>query len=336
MNPNASKSRKHDSRGIPLLCSLSVVLIGLMPAGSDLGAAAQASPVVKVLFGSDDCTFLPERPTPPWINKRPATNDYVGVSSASNSDRKLSPTEQIQAAEQNARASLAAEISVTVKETVKYFVEERTGSSAEGVSHDMMTQASLEATQVVDQTLAGSRIEERYLDRPNCVVHAWAGISKAAVEEANKKLLEKLRKLFRFKNLMLLDRSDVQGEMTNATRGQLDALFKQVGNKLLATDNGHLVCADDPGQLLCQEPADTIYTGYKIVLDKEATTPEFKRRIYKLTGSVRFKDRMIASFDVSCQGTGKVTQDYLIDQEASKKCFEKAKPIIEKGMEGSE
>jgi len=297
---------------------------------------AFAEPMVKVLFGSDECSFLPEQPTPAWLVKRPATSDYVGVSSASNPAGKLSPPEQMQAAEQNARAALAAEISVSVKETTTQFISERNEQSKAGFSHETQTQVDLLAIQVVDQTLEGSRIQERYLDRSNCLVHVMAVISKAAVEENKRKLIEKLRKLFRFKQLMLLDQTGIQSEMTSTVRGHLDTLFKHIGNKLVAADSSHRVCADDPMQPACQQPADIIYAAYRIVLDKEGATPEFKRRIYKLAGSVRFKDRLIASFDVACQGTGKVGQDYLIDQQAAKSCFDKANPIIEKGMEGSE
>ena len=316
-----------------------MILLGLLVMSilaQGLSHVAYAEPIVKVLFGSDECSFLPDQPTPAWLVKRPETSDYVGISSASNPDRRLSPPEQIQAAEQNARTALAAEISVSVKETTTQFVSERNEQGKAGFSHETQTQVDLLATQVVDQTLEGSRIQERYLDRSNCLVHVMAVISKAAVEENKRKLIEKLRKLFRFKQLMLLDQTGRQSEMTSTIRGHLDALFKHVGNKLVAADSSHAVCADDPMQPACQQPADIIYAAYRIVLDKEGATPEFKRRIYKLTGSVRFKDRLIASFDVACQGTGKVGQDYLIDQQAAKSCFDKAKPIIEKGMEGSE
>jgi hypothetical protein len=298
--------------------------------------SALAEPMVKVLFGSDECSFLPEQPTPAWLVKRPATSDYVGVSSASNPDRKLSSPEQMQAAEQNARAALAAEISVSVKETTTQFISERNEQSKAGFSYETQTQVDLLAIQVVDQTLEGSRIQERYLDRSNCLVHVMAVISKAAVEENKRKLIEKLRKLFRFKQLMLLDQTGIQSEMTSAIRGHLDALFKNGGNKLVAADSGHRFCADDPMQSVCQKPADIIYASYAVALDKEGATPEFKRRIYKLKGRVQFRDRLIASFDVACQGTGRVGQDHLIDQQAAKSCFDKAKPVIEKGMEGSE
>ncbi|NOT95578.1 MAG: LPP20 family lipoprotein [Nitrospira sp.] len=285
----------------------------------------QAGPLLKVLFGNDTCTFLPDRPAPGWVNKRPTTADFVGVGSA---PRMPNPTDQIQVAEQNARTALAAEISVSVK-------DEMTQLMKQDQDVTMMQIESL-TKQVVDQTLSGSRIEERYLDRQSCMVYALAMISKADVEEEKRKTLEKQRKMFKNKHLMLLDRSDVQGEVISVMRGQLEGLFKGVGNRLLTADNAHSVCADNPGQPLCQQPTDTIYVGYKMALEKEATTPEFKRRIYKLTGNVRFKDRLIASFDVSCQGTGKVSQDYLIDQQAAKTCFEKARPIIANGMEGSE
>lgn len=314
--------------------SLGFLTISILAQGLD--HSVHAEPVVKVLFGSDECSFLPDQPTPAWLVKRPATSDYVGVSSASNSDRKLSPPEQIQAAEQNARTALAAEISVSVKETTTQFISERNEQGKAGFSQKTQAQVDLLATQVVDQTLEGSRIQERYLDRSNCIVHVMAVISKAAVEENKRKLIEKLRKLFRFKQLMLIDGSKVPGEMANAIRGHLDALFKNIGNKLVAADSNHNICAEDLMQNPCQQLSDIIYAGYKVVLDKEGATAEFKRRIYKLTGSVRFRDRLIASFDVACQGTGKLDQDHLIDQQAAKECFDKAKSIIEKGMEGSE
>ncbi len=292
-----------------------------------------AEPLVKVLFGNDSCTFIPERPAPGWVNKRPLTTDFVGVGSAS---RMSNPTDQIQAAEQNARTALASEIEVAVNETVRLEMEEKNRTTKTTKEHESNTAVSQAAKQTVDQTLMGSRIEERWLDRENCIVHVMAYATQASVEEARKKLAERLRKLFKFKQLMLLDRSEIQGEMVSATRSLLEALFKQGGSRLVAWDNGHSVCADDPGQPPCKEPGDTIYAGYRVVLDKEASTSEFKRRIYKLTGTIRFKDRLIASFDVACQGTAKVGQDYLIDQQAAKSCFGKAKSIIEKGMEGTE
>ena len=312
---------------------LSGVIVMVSAVGLTFGQTAQASPLVKVLFGNDTCTFLPDRPAPGWVNKRPATPDFVGVGSA---PRMPNPTDQIQAAEQSARTALAAEIEVVVKETMTMVMVEKNRTTTTTTEHESNQEIILDMKQTVDQTLMGSRIDERWLDRENCIVHVMATASQASVEEARKKLAERLRKMFKFKNLMLFDRSDVPGAMTVAVRGHLEALYRKVGNKLLTADNGHVVCVDDPGQALCKDPVDTIYAGYKVVLDKEAATPEFKRRIYKLTGTVRLKDRLIASFDVACQGTGKLSQDHLIDQEAAKSCFEKAKLIIEKGMEGSE
>ena len=295
--------------------------------------AVRAEPMVRVLFGNDSCTFLPERPAPGWVNKRPSTTDFVGVGSA---PRMANPTDQIQAAEQNARTALAAEIEVAVDETVHLEMEEKNRATKTTTERESNTVVSQDAKQTVEQTLMGSRIEERWLDRDNCIVYALAIVSQSSVEEARKKLADRLRKLFRFKQLMLLDQSEVQGEMVSATRGHLEALFKQGGSRLVAADSSHRVCADDPMLSVCQQPADIIYASYAVALDKEGATPEFKRRIYKLKGRVQFRDRLIASFDVACQGTGKVGQDHLIDQQAAKSCFDKAKPIIEKGMGDSE
>jgi len=334
---NQHKQRRdvsHDgsirSRGVRVIV-IGIAVVALI--GPVLGQPVQAEPVVRVLFANESCTFLPERSAPGWVNKRPGTMDFVGVGSA---PRMANPTDQIQAAEQNARTALAAEIEVAVNETIHMEMEEKNRTTKTTTEHESNMAISMAAKQTVDQTLMGSRIEERWLDRENCIVHVMATASQASVEEARMKLAERLRKLFKFKQLMLLDRSEAQGEMVTATRGHLDALFKQVGNRLVASDGGHSACADDPGQPPCKDPADTIYAGYKVVLEKEAATSEFKRRIYKLNGNIRFKDRLIASFDVACQGTGKIGQDYLIDQQAAKSCFEKAKLIIERGMEGSE
>lgn len=312
---------------------ISVSLLAVSLLGQAFIPMASAERPVRVLFGDDACTFLPGRPAPGWVNKRPNTPDFVGVGSA---PRMPNPTDQIQTAEQSARMALAAELEVVINETVRMEMEEKNRTTKTTTEHESNMAVSLVAKQTVDQTLMGSRIEERWLDRENCIVHAMATSSQASVEEGRKQLAERLRKMFKFKQLMLLDRSEAQSEMVSATRGHLDALFKQVGSRLVAPDNGHSLCADDPGQPPCKEPVNTIYAGYKIVLEREAATPEFKRRIYKLIGNVRFKDRVIASFEVACQGTGKLGQDYLIDQQASKSCFEKARPIIEKGMEGSE
>jgi hypothetical protein len=299
----------------------------------------QAGLLVKVLFGNDTCTFLPDRPAPGWVNKRPTTADFVGVGSAS---RMPNQTDQIQAAEQSARTALASEIEVVVKETMTIVMAEKNRTTttvmdkANGTTtNDSNTEILLDMKQTVDQTLMGSRIDEKWLDRENCIVHVLATATQASVEEARKKLAERLRKAFKYKNLMLFDRSDAPGAMSRAMRGHLEALFVK-GNKLLSTDNGHLGCVDDPGQPSCKDPVDTIYAAYKVVLDNEAATPKVKRRTYKLSGNVRFKDRLIASFDVACQGTGNLDQDHLIEQGAAKSCFDKARAIIAIWMEGSE
>lgn len=308
-------------------------LLGVVLLGPAFSQPAQAEPLVRVLFGNDSCTFLPDRPTPTWVNKRPNTADFVGISSA---PRMANPTEQIQAAELNARTALAAEIEVAVSETMKVVMDERNRTSGTTTSVDSNDSIVVEGKQAVNQTLMGARIEERWLDRENCIVHVLATATKASVEEAQQKLAERLRKLFKFKLLMLLDRSEVQGDMTKMTRELLTEWFIKAGNRVVAADSGHAGCGDNPLQPACQTPPDVMYAGYKIVLDKEAATAEFKRRIYKLTGSVRYKDRVIASFDAACQGTGKLSQDFLIDQQAAKACFEKARPSIENGMKGSE
>ncbi len=324
---NRMMERKR-SRPVIVVCILAGYLAAQMPSRS-----VAAEPLVKVLFGSDSCTFLPDRPAPSWVNKRPATTDFVGVGSA---PRMANSTDQIQAAEQNARTALAAEIEVAVDETVHLEMEEKNRATKTTTERESNTVVSQDAKQTVEQTLMGSRIEERWLDRDNCIVYALAIVSQSSVEEARKKLAERLRKRFRFKQLMLLDRSEVQGEMVSTTRGYLEDLFKQGGSRLVAVDSGHRVCADDPMLSVCQQPADIIYASYAVALDKEGATPEFKRRIYKLKGRVQFRDRLIASFDVACQGTGKIGQDHLIDQQAAKSCFDKAKPIIEIGMKESE
>lgn len=321
-------TEKKRSRPVIVVCMLAGCLAAHMPS-----QPVAAEPLIKVLFGSDSCTFLPGRPAPSWVNRRPATTDFVGVGSA---PRMANPTDQIQAAEQNARTALAAEIEVAVDETVHLEMEEKNRATKTTTERESNTVVSQDAKQTVEQTLMGSRIEERWLDRDNCIVYALTIVSQSSVEEARKKLAERLRKLFRFKQLMLLDQSEVQGEMVSATRGHLEALFKQGGSRLVAADGSHRVCADDPMRSVCQQPADIIYASYAVALDKEGATPEFKRRIYKLKGRVQFRDRLIASFDVACQGTGKVGQDHLIDQQAAKSCFDKAKPIIEKGMGDSE
>jgi len=297
-----------------------------------------AEPLVKVLFGGDECSFLSKSPEPTWVSRRPDTDDFVGISSSGrgSSGRQLNPTEQIQMAELNARTALASEISVRVNETTTQFMSERYGETKEGTSREVRMEIESEAKQVVDQTLSGSRIVEKYLDQQNCIVHAQARISKAAVDEERRKLAEKLRRQFRYKHLMVLDRTDAPGAMSTAIHGHVSELFMRIGSKLVATDAGHSLCADDPLTPACRQPVDTIYAGYKVVLDKEGVAADMKRRIYKLVGSLRFKDRLIASFDVACQGTAKVGQEYQIDQQAGKSCFDKAKPIIEKGMEGTE
>ncbi|CUS37889.1 exported hypothetical protein [Candidatus Nitrospira nitrificans] len=306
---------------------LVAVLLGIMCIPS-----VHAEPVVRVLFG-DTCSFLPEREPPEWLFKRPRTDDKVGVGSA---DRMPKSSEQIQVAEQNARAELAKEIEVSVKEEVKIFMEERNDSAMKGISHEGEQQISLEARQVVDQMLSGSEIRERYLDRKNCVTYALAIAPKAAVEAVQKKLAEQLRRQFKLKPFMLLDRSEGRGEVTAALRAQLEGLFTKIGNKLVASKEQYGLCSDDSGQPQCKELADTIFAGYKVLLDSEETAAGDKRRIYRLIGQIRFKDRLIASFNVACQGTGKVGEEHLIDQRAAGSCFEKAKPTIAKGMEGSE
>lgn len=335
MSGTSRKARVEDKRNHRIILQCFIAVWFFLQVFSQ---SAAAEPVVKVLFGGNECSFLSKSLEPAWVSKRPDTDDFVGISSAgrSSSDRQLNPTEQTQMAELNARTALASEISVRVNETTTQFMSERYGETKEGISREVRMEIESEAKQVVDQTLSGSRIVEKYLDQQNCIVHAQARITKAAVDEERRKLAEKLRRLFRYKHLMVLDRSDAPGAMSTAIYGHVSELFMRIGSKLVAADAGHAVCADDPLKAVCQKPDDMIYAGYKVVLDKEGTAADLKRRIYKLIGSLRFKERMIASFDVACQGTGRVGQDYVIDQQAAKACFDRTRPIIERGMEGAE
>jgi|CXWL01.1.fsa_nt_gi hypothetical protein len=301
--------------------------------GVVLGQSVQAEPVVQVLFGGDECSFLPEQPPPLWVTSLPSVVEGVPViAGVGSADRMSSNTDQIQMAEQNARAALAAGIEVRVKEEVKVFIDERYGSSKKGISHTSEQQISLEARQVVDQTLSGSQIKQKYLDRKNCVVYALAIVSKAELEESKRKFAEQLRRQFKRKQLMLLDQSKEGGEAVIATRGMLEGLFEGIGNSLLDSAAG-ASCANDSMKPVCK---DVIYAEYTVALEDKQATPAVELWTYRLAGKVRFKERLIASFNVLCQERGNAGQEYKIARKAAEACIRQARQTIERGMQGSE
>jgi hypothetical protein len=239
----------------------------------------------------DDCAYLPDAPVPSWIHKLPDLPDlYVGVGSAS---RHASPEEQIQASMDAALAALAAGIQVYVKGTT---IEIATVSeNKEAIDISSHTESS------VRQLLREARIQSRWLDRKNCILWTLASVPKLVIEAALSR------------RVMLFDVTPApEAEpLSQWLRTQLEQLFRALGTATAQSEVRFISCASGDQDSACREQPNIIFAGYSLSLEKEklSTDGMYRGRYLRLRGALHQQAKVVSSFDVTCHGTGKVSQD---------------------------
>ncbi len=269
------------------------------------GASGRAVP------GADRCAFLPESPMPPWVSGRPDTEDYVGVGQAGTSE---SPEQQIRAAEDRARGSLAAGISVKIHEQlVQNLCEGQCGEEEQ-------SKILLKAESKTKHTLKGVEIKERWLDRGSCMVWVLATLSRDKVE---------------LRRVMMFNLSPPSIEMAGLLVGHLEKVLRE-DLVVVPADAKLEGCATDSAVSACQDRANTIFGAVTVSLEKDMVSEDeqFRQRNFRVKGWLRLQDRLVSSFDVTCKARAKARADIqTIDRAAAEACRDKVKQTMNKDLE---
>ncbi len=293
----------------------------------DHAAASQALPFIQLV--SRECTFLPESPMPPWIRTRPnMPGMHVGVGQAG---QLTTPDAQIHAAESDALDSLASEIEVRIKSKL-VVVETQDGKSAN-------TYANSKTESGIKQLLRDAEIQERWLDLANCMLWVLATVSEESVEKVRLEIQKELDKRFTSKKVMIFDLSGGQVEMSGFLVSDMERVFRELGVSLVSPDNRLASCTQEASQQVCLGSQDTIYAGFSVAFDHEelSSDKQLRGRFYRVKGAMRFQDRLVSSFDITCRGVGYADQDNLsIDRAAASECVTKASKFLQEDMKKSE
>jgi LPP20 lipoprotein len=304
---------------------LLVLVAAVLPI--DRAAAAPALPFIHLV--GRECTFLPEGPMPAWIRTRPnMPGMHVGIGQAG---QLTTPEAQIHAAESDALDSLASEIEVRIKSNL-VVVETQDGKSAN-------TFANSKTESGIQQLLRDAEIQERWLDRANCMVWALATVSEASVEKVRLEIQKELDKRFTSKKVMIFDVSGGQVDMAGFLLRDMERVFRELGVSLVSPDNRLASCTQETSQQECLKLQDTIYAGFSVAFVHEelSTDKQLKGRFYRVKGAMRFQDRLVSSFDITCRGVGYADEDNLsIDRAAASECVTKASKILQEDMQKSE
>lgn len=259
--------------------------------------------------GADRCAFLPERPMPSWVSGLPETKDYVGVGQAGTSE---SPEQQIRAAEDRARGSLAAGISVKIHEQLLQNLCE--GQCGE----EEQSKILLKAESKTKHTLKGVEIKERWLDRGSCMVWVLATLSRDKVE---------------LRRAMMFNLSPPSIEMAGLLVGHLEKVLRE-DFAVVPADARLEGCATDSATPACQDRANTIFGAITVSLEKEPMDGQFRQRNFRVKGSLRFQDRLLSSFDVPCKARAEARAEVqTIDRAAAEACRDKVQKTMKKDLE---
>lgn len=259
--------------------------------------------------GADRCAFLPERPMPPWVSGLPDMKDYVGVGQAGTSE---SPEQQIRAAEDRARGSLAAGISVKIHEQLLQNLCE--GQCGE----EEQSKILLKAESKTKHTLKGVEIKERWLDRGSCMVWVLATLSRDKVE---------------LRRAMMFNLSPPSIEMAGLLVGHLEKVLRE-DFAVVPADARLQGCATDGAMPACQDRANTIFGAITVSLEKEPMDGQFRQRNFRVKGSLRFQDRLLSSFDVPCKARAEARAEVqTIDRAAAEACRDKVQKTMKKDLE---
>lgn len=305
-------SKRVRRKGDPVVIVPAALVLALCPVAID--AAIAADQPVRAWTVSESCTFLPDSPRPAWVTTRPDTPDYAGIGQAG---RRESPEEQIRAAEDSARSGLASEVKVNVRERIVQNICE--GQCAE----DEQSKIEMKVESKTKQTLKGARIQQRWLDRSNCMVWTLATLPKQAVDE----ILNR--------RVMLFNLSPSQLDMAGLLAGHLERVLRE-DMAVVPADTGQEGCLRDTSRPECRDRARTIYGAFTASLDKEVVSPDgqWRQRSFRVKGGLRFQDRQVSSFDVACRARAEAKADVqTIDRAAAEDCRKRIQKTLEQDLE---
>jgi hypothetical protein len=162
------------SRSKNFFLSLISAILLLPPSGADAGLL-------------DSCNFLPKKEAPKWVKTGWSLPDhYVGVGQAGKVDKK---DEQIEASKQSALNDLSQKISVQVSGSLK----DTLTSTSSGDKEIFDKEIELVTETSVKETLRDWKVEDRWLDRKNCMLWTLVTVSVESVEEVAAEMQMKSR-----------------------------------------------------------------------------------------------------------------------------------------------
>jgi hypothetical protein len=246
---------------------------------------------------------------PSWVSRLPETKDYVGVGQVGSSE---GPEQQIRAAEDRARGSLAAGISVKIHEQLRQNICEGSCTAEE------QSKILLKAESKTKHTLKGVEIKERWLDRGSCMVWVLATLSRDKVE---------------LRRAMMFNLSPPSIEMAGLLVGHLEKVLRE-DFAVVPADARLEGCATDSATPACQDRANTIFGAITVSLEKEPMDGQFRQRNFRVKGSLRFQDRLLSSFDVPCKARAEARAEVqTIDRAAAEDCRKKVQATMNKDLE---
>lgn len=288
-----------------------------------------ASPMASFAYR---CDFLPDKPMPAWVEKRPELPGYyIGVGYSGTRD---TAEDQIGASQANALVNLGKEISVSVQST---FTDTLASDESGKVRQELETVTETR----VQELLRDAKIKEKWLDRKGCILWTLMTVSRESVKAVQKEIEDKIRKQFSSKKLMLyaLARPQNPNDTESRVISAFEKTVRETGVKVVAPQEKYVSCARGEYSILCDEQTDTMFGGFEILFDKEKLSDDgnYKARFFKFSGALYFKDRRVTVFNITCRGVGTSTQDAAaIDLIAADTCVSDIKKKLKTDMQGSE
>ena len=282
------------------------------------------------------CDFLPEAPPPKWVTSGwTMPGYYVGVGV---SERKDTVEAQLEASKQSALNEISMKISVSVSSTIRDTLR----SSSAGGTEDVEQEVEAVTESSVKQTLRDVDFPNKWLNRDNCQLWTLATISEKTVKAIQEEMKEKLAKKYTSKGIMLFSLSGTSDlpEMKGRFKGNLEAVFRELGLEIRAPEAEFLPCAKGEKVDVCEKLPNTIFAGYNVAFENEKKSSDgmSRARFFEVDLNLYLKSHNISSFRKSkCKGVGSAGKsDEEIDLLSADACVKKIRKKLTKDMQGSE
>jgi hypothetical protein len=115
------------------------------------------------------------------------------------------------------------------------------------------------------------------------------------------------------RRVMMFNLSPPSIEMAGLLVGHLEKVLRE-DFAVVPADARLEGCATDSAKSECQDRANTIFGAITVSLEKEPMDGQFRQRNFRVKGSLRFQDRLLSSFDVTCKARAEARADIADDR----------------------